>query len=150
MITNVWRKDTHTHTHTQCVYTEIESVIHCTLFAVAENWKPRCLSRGQSYQEILCSSQSFVHGILQARITEKNESRSCEKRTFSKSNSLRGLPGAPWANTLGPQCRGLGFQHWSGSWTLHATSKNSHAIAKSTQLKIPCASIRTRHNRINK
>ena len=47
MITNVWRKDTHTHTHTHthCVCIQRESVLFTApLFAVAENWKPKCLS----------------------------------------------------------------------------------------------------------
>ena len=58
----------------------------------------------------------------------------------------RDFPGGPVAKTPRSQCRGPGFDPWSGNWILHAATKSSHAAAK----KIPHAATKTWHSQINK
>ena len=89
---------THTHTHTQCVYTERECAIHCTTICSRRKLETKMfINRGQSYQEILCSSR-------------ENESSSCEKRTFSKNNALRVL-----------------CCHWRMKWDLYIALTSAQA-----------------------
>ena len=50
-----------------------------------------------------------------------------------------GLPGDPVVKTLHSQCRGPGFDPWSGNWILHDAAKSPHAATKRScmlQLKI--------------
>ena len=51
--------------------------------------------------------------------------------TFSwekkRSKKQRHFPGGPVAKTLQSQCRGPGFDPWSGNWLLHAMTKTWHS-----------------------
>ena len=40
------------------------------------------------------------------------------------------FPGGPMAKTVNSQCRGPGFDPWSGNQIPHATTKGSHAAVK--------------------
>ena len=43
---------------------------------------------------------------------------------------MEGLTGGPVAKTPHSQCRGPGFDLWSGNQSLHATTKRFHAATK--------------------
>lgn len=145
MITNVWRKGT--HTHTVCAY---RGRVCYSLHTICSSRKleAKMFIKGQSYQEILCSSL-LCPWDSQAKITEKNESSSCEKGRSQGVTHWGGLLSAHRLLLWAPRAGGLGFSTGQGAGP-YIPQVNSHAIAKSTQLKIPCALIRTRHNWINK
>ena len=61
-------------------------------------------------------------------------------------------PGGPVDKTSGSQCRGPGFDPWSGNYIPHGFT-NSYDTAKRScmpQLKMPYAATKTRHNQIEK
>ena len=69
-------------------------------------------------------------------------------RLFSIIRHYREFPGGPVAKTLYSQCRGPGFNPWSGNWIPQATAKtknsqinkNKYIFKKNkTLLIVPCA-----------
>ena len=50
----------------------------------------------------------------------------------SKGISLGDFPGGLVVETPHSQCRGPGFDPWSGNWILHAAIKSSHATTESS------------------
>lgn len=52
------------------------------------------------------------------------------------------------AGTPCSQCRGLGFDPWSGSWTPHAATKSSHVAAKAWDSQINKYSLKNRNMRM--
>ena len=63
---------------------------------------------------------------------------------FLSEHSSWDFPGGPVAKTPRSQCRGPGFDPWSGNKILHAASKSSHATTED-----PSAATRTPSSRIN-
>ena len=53
-----------------------------------------------------------------------------EKDDIHKNLYPGTLPGGPVAKTPGSQCRGPGFQPWSGNQIPHAAAKSLRAAAK--------------------
>ena len=67
---------------------------------------------------------------------------------------LAGLPWGPVAMTLHSQCRGPGFDPWSGNESPRATPERSHAAAETAHMpqrgvKVPSASAKTRGGKVN-
>ena len=62
-----------------------------------------------------------------------------------KNCSLGNFPGGPMAKTPHSQCRGPGFDPWSGNQVPHAKTKSSHT----TTNKILRATTKTLHSQIN-
>ena len=56
-----------------------------------------------------------------------------------KEHTFRDFPGGPVAKTLHSQCRGPGFNPWSGNWILHTATKQSHATAEDPTCRRECA-----------
>ena len=48
---------------------------------------------------------------------------------------MRDYPGGPVAETPCSQCRGPGFDPWSGNWLPYATTKTWHSQIKNKQAK---------------
>ena len=46
------------------------------------------------------------------------------------------FPGGPVAKTPSSQCRGPGFDTWSGNWIPHATTKIEHATTETQHSQI--------------
>ena len=63
------------------------------------------------------------------------------------ASSLRDFPGGPVAKTPCSQCRGPGFDPWSGIYIPHAATKSLHAVTKSCT---PCATTKTWHSQIKR
>ena len=52
------------------------------------------------------------------------------KRMIISKEQYRNFPGGPVAKAAHYQCRGPGFQPWSGNQISHAATKSSHATTK--------------------
>ena len=49
---------------------------------------------------------------------------------MAKNVDFRDLPGGPVAKSPGSQCRGPGFDPWSGNWIPYATAESSQVATK--------------------
>ena len=73
------------------------------------------------YYPLLLSTQSFSWSDWQGLFTQ---------HVPAAGLGTRNLPGGPVAKTLHSQCRGQGFDHWSGNQVSHAAAKCSNAATK--------------------
>ena len=90
----------------------------CYLFAIGKwSLKKVCVV----YYPLLLSIQSFSWSDWQGLFTQY---------VPAAGLGTRNLPGGPVAKTLHSQCRGQGFDHWSGNQVSHAATKCSNAATK--------------------
>ena len=90
----------------------------CYLFAIGKwSLKKVCVV----YYPLLLSTQSFSWSDWQGLFTQ---------HVPAAGLGTRNLPGGPVAKTLHSQCRGQGFDHWSGNQVSHAAAKCSNAATK--------------------
>ena len=66
------------------------------------------------------------------KIGEIKKGKAGKKQQSGKSKGRKktDFPGGPVAKTPYSQCRGPGFNPWSGNWIPHASTKSSHAAVK--------------------